>query len=95
MPRTGYIKADNELNAVYKEIMKTSSPELRDKLKQAQMAWLKYRDTSLALMIEHEKDSGSFGSLVVAKYKADMVEKRVLELRHVFSGPDSEPVEGW
>lgn len=90
-----YLAADQELNAVYKEIMKSLSPDAREKFKQAQRAWLKYRDASIALISEIEKESGSYGGVVIANYKAKIVEKRVLELKHVFSGPEGASVEGW
>lgn len=90
-----YLAADQALNAIYKEMMRSLSPEAGEKLKQAQRAWLKYRDASIALIAEIEKDSRSYGAIVVADYKAKIVEKRVQELKHVFSGPADSPVEGW
>ena len=88
-----YKAADKELNAVYGEAMKTLEPAVKQKFKDAQKAWLKSRDSNIAFMIEQNKDSGSYGDIVVADYKTKVVQKRVLELKYMFSGPESTPVE--
>lgn len=89
-----YKKADKELNKVYGESIKTLSPAGQQKLKEAQRAWLKYRETSFALVTELNKDLRSYGNVVIADYKATVVEKRVLELKYLFSGP-ADPVIKW
>ena len=88
-----YEKADRELNKVYGETLKTLSPEGQQKLKESQRAWLKYRDAAYALAVEVNKDSRSYGSVVVADYKAAVVEKRILELKYVFQSPADPPVK--
>ena len=88
-----YEKADKELNKVYGDAMKSLSPSAQQKLKEAQKAWLKYRDTSYALAIELNKDLRSYGNIVVVDYKATVVEKRVLELKYLFSGPEGPPIK--
>jgi uncharacterized protein YecT (DUF1311 family) len=88
-----YKNADKELNKVYGESIKTLSPAEQQKLKESQRAWLKYRDTGLALAIELNKDARSYGDVVVADYKATVVEKRALELKHLFSGPADPPIK--
>ena len=88
-----YGKADKELNKVYGEAMKSLSPSAQLKLKGAQKAWLKYRDTGLAFAMELNKDLRSYGNIVVADYKATVMEKRVLELKYLMSGPEGPPIK--
>ncbi|POZ52607.1 lysozyme inhibitor LprI family protein [Methylovulum psychrotolerans] len=88
-----YQAADKALNAVYSKAMKTLSDTEKKKLKEAQRAWLKYRDASLDFIIEINKDGGSYANIVIGDYKAKIVEKRVLELKYLLSSPDDSPVE--
>ena len=44
-------------------------------------------------MIEQNKDSGTYGGIVVGDYKTKVVQKRVQELKYMLSGPESAPVE--
>lgn len=88
-----YAAADKELNAVYSEAMKTLEPATKQKLKQAQKAQLKARDANIVFMIEQNKDSGTYGGIVVGDYKTKVVQKRVQELKYMLSGPESAPVE--
>lgn len=88
-----YSAADKELNAVYTEAMKTLSEPEKAKLREAQKAWLKYRDASFELYIEKNKDLRSYGSVAVADYKATLVEKRVMELKYILSSPEGPAVK--
>ncbi len=88
-----YEAADKELNRVYGEIMKDLTPEGQKKLKEAQRAWLRFRDAAFAFGIEVNKDSRSYGNVVYADYKATFVEKRVLELRYLTQSPADPPVK--
>ncbi|MCX5818072.1 MAG: DUF1311 domain-containing protein [Proteobacteria bacterium] len=88
-----YEKADKALNKVYREAMKSLSPFAQQKLKESQKTWLNYRDTGLAFAIELNKDLRSYGNIVVADYKATVVEKRVLELRYLMQGPEEPPIK--
>lgn len=87
-----YDAADKELNAVYGEAMKSLEPAAKQKLKDAQKAWLKARDANIAFMIEQNKDSGTDGGIAVGEYKTKVVQKRVQELKYMLSGPESAPV---
>jgi uncharacterized protein YecT (DUF1311 family) len=88
-----YEKADRELNRVYGEIMKDLSPEGQKKLKEAQRAWLKYRDSAYAFGVEFYKESRSYGRVAFAEYKAAVVEKRILELKYIIQSPEDPPVK--
>ena len=62
-------------------------------MKESQRTWLRYRDAAFALSIEVNKDARSYGDVVVADYKARVVEKRVLELKYLFQSPADPPVK--
>lgn len=87
-----YQAADKELNLVYNKTMQSVSDSEKEKLKTAQKSWLVYRDASFELIKEINKDSGSYGNIVIADYQATLVEKRVLELKYLFSSPADPPV---
>lgn len=87
-----YKAADQALNRVYNAALKDLSAAERAKLVEAQRAWLRYRDAGLALMIELNKDTRSYGSLLVGDYKATVTEKRVKELKYIFASPADPPV---
>lgn len=88
-----YTQADQQLNAVYKsgitQLDGTGQAQLRD----AQRAWLKYFETSIKFAITQNKNSGSYGAVVVSNYKAKLVERRVKELQNILSSPADPPVE--
>ncbi|MCC9000841.1 MAG: DUF1311 domain-containing protein [Candidatus Contendobacter sp.] len=88
-----YTAADKELNAVYREAMKSLSNDGNKKLEAAQEAWLKYRDASLALITEVNKKTGSTGNFIIEDYRTTLVKKRASELKYVFSGTDAGPAE--
>lgn len=88
-----YSEADKELNSVYSQAMKSLSDTEKQKLREAQKAWLKYRDSSFEFYIEKNKEMRSYGSIAVGDYKATLVEKRVQELKYILSGPEGPPVE--
>jgi len=88
-----YVNADKELNNIYRQAMTNLSDKEKQKLQQAQKAWLKYRDTSIEFVIEQNRDTRSYGNIVIAKYKATLVEKRVKELKHLLSGPEGPAID--
>lgn len=88
-----YKAADQELNSVYSEAMKSLSNEGKKKLEENQKAWLKYRDASVAFITEVNKNTGSTGNFIIEDYKATLVKKRASELKYVLSGPDAGPAE--
>ncbi len=87
-----YSAADKELNRFYNSALSNLSDSEKKKLMEAQRAWIKYRDASVALMIEINKDARSYGSIVVGDYRAAIVEKRVQELKYIFASPADPPV---
>ena len=89
-----YAAADKKPNQVYRAAINSLSDTEDAKPKQAQQAWLKYRDASFAFVIEINKDSRSYGSIFVADYKATFVEKRVLEIQYLLSSPEATKNKG-
>lgn len=87
-----YALADKEMNRIFNVAMKSLSGDTKVKLKDAQKAWLKYRDASFAFVIELNKNNRSYGNNVVADYKAKLVEKRVQEMKYLLAGPADSPV---
>ena len=90
-----YKAADQELNAIYSEAMKSKSlsSDGKEKLKESQEAWLKYRDASLALITEVNRKTGSTGNFIIEDYRVTLVKKRASELKYILSGPDAGPAE--
>ncbi|MFO1421987.1 MAG: lysozyme inhibitor LprI family protein [Candidatus Competibacteraceae bacterium] len=88
-----YKAADQELNAIYSEAMKSLSSDGKKKLKESQEAWLKYRDAGLALITEVNRNTGSTGNFIIEDYRATLVKKRASELKYILSGPDAGPAE--
>ena len=87
-----YAAADKELNRVYNAALKRLSEDEKKKFIEAQRAWVRYRDAGLALMLELNKDTRSYGSILVGDYKAKVVEKRVQELKFIMASPADPPV---
>jgi len=58
-------KADDELNDVYRRIMKEYSddPAFVTAMKNAQRAWLKFRDAEIAALFPHQRAAGNYGSV--------------------------------
>ncbi len=88
-----YKAADQELNAIYSGAMKSLSSDGKEKLKESQEAWLKYRDASLALITEVNRKTGSTGNFIIEDYRVTLVKKRASELKYILSGPDAGPAE--
>lgn len=86
-----YKEADRKLNATYNEAMKSLSSDGKKKLEEAQKAWLKYRDASMAFITEVNRKTGSTGNFIIEDYRATLVEKRTAELKYILSGPDAGP----
>lgn len=87
-----YSAADKELNRFYNSALSELSDSEKQKLVEAQRAWIKYRDAGVALVIEINKDARSYGSIVAGDYKATIVEKRVQEFKYILANPADPPV---
>ena len=88
-----YRAADQELNEIYSEALKSLSDEGKKKLEDAQKAWFRYRDVSLAFITEVNRKTGSTGNVIIEDYRVTLTRKRVAELRYVLKGPEAGPAE--
>ncbi len=74
-------QADAKLNAVYARLLKKISAAGQPKLRQAQKAWIAYRDAQCAFETLGTID-GSIHSMVVAQCLADVTEQQTKRLQH-------------
>ncbi len=88
-----YKAADQELNKIYSEAMKSLPSDAKKKLIESQEAWLKYRNASLAFVTEVNRTTGSTGNFIIEESRVTLVKKRVSELKYMLSGPDAGPAE--
>lgn len=83
-----YKAADARLNTVYRDFMTKLTEEESTQLKNAQLAWLKYRDTNCEFVADQFK-GGSMRPMIVAMCLADVTNARVSELKSQMK--DREP----
>jgi len=77
---------DKELTIAYQQAMKDAVPAQREKLRDAERAWIKYRDANCDYYAAGE---GSIARIETAECLRNMTEKRARELSGVnASGPD-------
>lgn len=72
--------ADAVLNQVYQQLMAKLDDEEKAQLKDAENAWLKYRDTNCDFVADQFK-GGSMRPMIYAGCLADMTTKRTTELK--------------
>ncbi len=75
-----YKTADAALNQVYQRLVNMLDDEERAQLKEAQTAWIKYRDLNCDFVGDQFK-GGTMRPMVYANCLADMTRKRTTELR--------------
>lgn len=88
-----YRAADQELNEIYSEALKSLSDEGKKKLEDAQKAWFRYRDASLAFITEVNRKTGSTGNVIIEDYRVTLTRKRVAELKYALKGREAGPAE--
>jgi uncharacterized protein YecT (DUF1311 family) len=79
---------DAELNRVYKKIRSKLSAARKTRLKEAQLAWIAFRDKS-AEFEASEEEGGSMYSLVYVSVMASLTEQRVGNLKDILKRMDS------
>ena len=80
---------DKELNIVYQKIMKTVNPVTRNKLRNAQRAWIKYRDSEIENSYYiNNPDGGSMGILFSLNTAAKLTEERAVQLAEMYDALD-------
>lgn len=77
-----YEKWDKELNRIYAELMKKLSPEGKVNLKDAQLQWLKFRDSEFKLQDSiYSTLEGTMYIPMRASDRMELVKKRAVELK--------------
>ena len=75
-----YKAADVVLNQVYQKLVAKLDDEEKAQLKEAQTAWLKYRDTNCDFVADQYK-GGTMRPMIYAGCLADVTKNRTSELR--------------
>jgi uncharacterized protein YecT (DUF1311 family) len=75
-----YEKAERDLNATYQQLMRQLDPGQQAKLRVAQDAWLRFRETN-ADFEAGTASGGTLGPLLRVSTLADMTEVRTAELK--------------
>ena len=77
-----YEKWDKELNRIYAELMKKLNPEGKANLKDAQLQWLKFRDSEFKLQDSvYSTLEGTMYIPMRASDRMEVVKKRAVELK--------------
>jgi len=75
-----YKAADATLNEVYRQLVSMLDNEDKSQLKEAQTAWLKYRDTNCEFVADQYK-GGTIRPMIHGLCLADMTRNRATELK--------------
>ncbi len=75
-----YAEVDGELNRVYKKLLLQLGTERQELLRDAQRAWLEYRDKNAAF-VASDFQNGTLHPLLEVSERASMTQRRVEELR--------------
>ncbi len=75
-----FLKAEQELNAVYKDLMKQLDDGQREKLRSAEDAWLRFREANADFQADAAR-GGTLAPLIKVTVLADMTEARTAELK--------------
>lgn len=75
-----YRTADADLNRVYQQLVAKLEPEEKAQLKDAQTAWLKYRDANCEFVADQYK-GGSIRPMILGLCLADVTHNRTAELK--------------
>ncbi len=81
-----YKEADKELNRVYKKIRELykDDPVFLEKMKKAQLAWIKLRDADFEMMYPHHNEHRYYGSsfsMCSAMYTTKLTMERIAYLK--------------
>lgn len=76
--------ADKELNTAYKALFAKMNQEGKAKLKNAQRAWIQFRDADVTLAEQNSGEGGSLGGLIATNHQIDLTLQRTRELKSFF-----------
>ncbi|WP_345953963.1 lysozyme inhibitor LprI family protein [Mucilaginibacter sp. PAMB04168] len=94
---SAYEKADKELNAVYRKILKeyAAQPQFIKKLKVAQRLWIQLRDAELAAKYPERGSYGSVAPMCESIYLETLTKERTKFLRMWLTGiPEGDVCAG-
>jgi uncharacterized protein YecT (DUF1311 family) len=77
---------DKELTIAYQQAMKDATPAEKDRLREAERAWIKYRDANCDYYAAGE---GTVARINAAACMRDLTKARAEELRNGNAGPDN------
>ena len=81
-------KADADLNKTYQAVLKKlPDAESKQKLKEAQRAWLAFRDAEAALAADQAR-GGSMAPIVRYETMAELTQQRIKQLKTRLTGND-------
>ena len=75
--------ADRSLNQVYKQLVAKLDKESQEKLKEAQKAWVAFRDAQAEFEKDREARGGSMAPLIYNGRRAALTKARVKELQQL------------
>ncbi|PIJ52049.1 hypothetical protein BL250_02045 [Erwinia sp. OLTSP20] len=84
-----YKKADDELNSVYKQTLKSTSGKQKTLLQQAQKKWISYRDADCHFQT-FKSMGGSLWSMNVSGCLRDKTRQRTSELKNMLNCPEGD-----
>ena len=80
---------DKELNIVYQKIMKAADAVTKNKLRNAQRAWIKFRDSEVEKSYyTNNPNGGSMGILFSLNTAAKLTEERAVQLAEMYDALD-------
>ena len=80
---------DKELNIVYQKIMKVADAVTKNKLRNAQRAWIKFRDSEVEKSYyTNNPNAGSIGILFSLNTAAKLTEERAVQLAEMYDALD-------
>ena len=80
---------DKELNIVYQKMMKIADPITKNKLRNAQRAWIKFRDSEIENSYYiNNPDGGSMGVLFSLYTATKLTEERTIHLAKMYDALD-------
>ncbi|NYS31382.1 lysozyme inhibitor LprI family protein [Pantoea sp. WMus005] len=82
---------DQEMNKQYSKLMKTLSGEPKNKLRAAQRAWLRYRDSWLEASRSQFSSQGTLGSVALSAQSLSLVRNQALMLQSWAAGSCGNP----
>ncbi len=74
--------ADKTLNEAYRALLAKMNQDGKAKLKEAQRAWIQFRDADTALAYQNSGESGSLGGLIATNHKVYLTLERTRELKN-------------